>query len=72
MSAASIAAHVDIHAVEEHLSRYAVSCPLCRAVDRMAVAHETCDLESLPVVLIMCRRCGYVMPLSAERLGAAA
>ena len=74
MSAATLSATVDVAAVEEHLARYAVSCPLCRAVGRMAVAQHTCGIvaygvqDSVPVVLIVCKRCGYLMPLAADRL----
>jgi hypothetical protein len=77
MSAATLSAAVDVAAVEAHLTRYAVSCPLCRAVDRMGVAQHTCGLsaadgadDAVEVVLVMCRRCGYLMPLAAERIAA--
>jgi hypothetical protein len=74
--AATVSESIDVAAVEEHLSRYAVSCPLCRAVDRMSVARHLCGLEAcdgaddeVSVVLVVCRRCGYLMPLAADRLG---
>ncbi|HEY7195804.1 MAG TPA: hypothetical protein VH306_01315 [Gaiellaceae bacterium] len=74
--AATLAGTVDTTVVEEHLSRYAVSCPLCRAVDHMSVARHLCGLEAcdgaddeVSVVLVMCRRCGYLMPLDADRVG---
>ena len=75
VSAATLAASIDVAAVEEHLARYAVSCPLCRAVDRMGVAQHLCGIEaadgaddSISVVLVVCRRCGYLMPLAADRV----
>ena len=40
----------------------------------MAVAHQTCTIDgaapgdALAVVLIVCKRCGYLMPLAADRL----
>lgn len=80
MSAATHApdAVVDVAAVEEHLARYAVSCPLCKAVGCMAVAHQICGIDScepgdkISVVLVVCKRCGYLMPLAADRLAAPA
>jgi hypothetical protein len=79
VSAATLTAAVDVAAVEEHLARYAVSCPLCRAFGHMAVAHEVCGIEArhhagdaVDVVLIVCKRCGYLMPLAADRLSAPA
>ena len=78
MSAATLAASIDVAAVEEHLARYAVSCPLCKAVDRMGVAQHICGIDSsddastsVAVVLVVCRRCGYLMPLAADRVTAA-
>jgi hypothetical protein len=65
---------LDVAVVEEHLARYAVSCPLCKAVGRMAVAHEICAIDgrdhgdTISVVLVVCKRCGYLMPLAADRL----
>ena len=76
MGAATHGANVDVAAVEEHLARYAVSCPLCKAVGQMAVAHQICGIdgqapgESIAVVLVLCKRCGYLMPLAADRLAA--
>ena len=78
VNAATLTRPVDVTAVEEHLARYAVSCPLCRAVDRMGVAQELCDFsgcdggEGISVVMVLCRRCGYLMPLAADRVRAAA
>lgn len=75
MSAATLAASIDVATVEEHLARYAVSCPLCRAVDRMGVAQHVCGIDAhdgahdtVPVVLVVCKRCGYLMPLAVDRL----
>jgi hypothetical protein len=75
MVAATLSGSIDVAAVEEHLSRYAVSCPLCRAVDRMSVARHMCGLEAcdgaedeVSVVLVVCRRCGYLIPLAADRI----
>ena len=72
VSAATLAASIDVAAVEEHLARYAVSCPLCRAVDRMAVGQHVCGIgdedDAIPVVMVVCRRCGYLMPLAADRV----
>jgi hypothetical protein len=74
MTAATLSATVDIAAVEEHLARYAVSCPLCKAVGRMGVAQRMCGFDAhaiedtVPVVLVVCKRCGYLIPLAADRL----
>jgi C4-type Zn-finger protein len=68
------AAGVDVPAVEEHLARYAVSCPLCKAVDRLGVGQQPCDLggdDSISVILVVCTRCGYLMPLAADRIAPA-
>jgi len=72
---ATLAGSIDVAAVEAHLSRYVVSCPLCRAVDKMSVARHLCGLEAsdradgeVSVVLVVCRRCGYLMPLAADRI----
>ena len=35
---------VDVAAVEEHLARYVVSCPLCKGVGQLGVAHEECKI----------------------------
>ena len=77
MSAAThVDAAVDVAAVEEHLARYAVSCSLCKAVGRMAVAHQLCGIagpdpgDTIAIVLVVCKRCGYLMPLAADRLSA--
>jgi hypothetical protein len=73
--AKSAAAGVDVAAVEEHLARYAVSCPLCRAVDRLGVGQQECALassngtdDSISVIVVVCTRCGYLMPLAADRI----
>jgi hypothetical protein len=72
------AAGVDVAVVEEHLARYAVSCPLCKAVDRLGVGQQPCELsssgngkDSIPVIVVMCTRCGYLMPLAADRVSPA-
>jgi hypothetical protein len=73
--AKSAAAGVDVAAVEAHLARYAVSCPLCKAVDRLGVGQHPCTLaaasgaeDSIAVVAVVCTRCGYLMPLAADRI----
>lgn len=75
MSAATVAPYVDVAAVEDHLARYAISCPLCKAVSAMGVAQHVCGIaacdgsdDELPVVLVVCKRCGYLMPLAADRI----
>jgi hypothetical protein len=75
MAAATAVPTIDVAAVEEHLARFAVSCPLCRAVDHMGVAQHVCGIEagdgaddSIQVIMIVCKRCGYLMPLAADRL----
>src|SRR5919206_237442 len=79
MSAATFTSRIDVAAVEDHLARYAVSCPLCKAVAAMGVAQHVCGLtasdgsdDEVEVVLVVCKRCGYLMPLAAERILAAA
>lgn len=69
------AVDVDVAVVEEHLARYAVSCPLCKAVDRLGVGQQQCELassggakDSVPVIVVVCTRCGYLMPLAADRI----
>jgi C4-type Zn-finger protein len=64
---------VDVAVVEEHLARYAVSCPLCKAVDRLGVGQQQCELssrtkDSISVIVVVCTRCGYLMPLAADRI----
>ena len=72
---ATLSGSIDVAAVEAHLGRYVVSCPVCKAVDRMSVAKHLCGLEvrdraddDVPVVLVVFRRCGYLMPLAADRI----
>jgi hypothetical protein len=79
MSAATLTARVDVAAVEAHLARYAVSCPLCKAVSAMGVAQHVCGLgaahgsaDEVEVVLVVCKRCGFLMPLAAARILASA
>jgi Zn ribbon nucleic-acid-binding protein len=76
--AKSAAAGVDIAVVEAHLARYAVSCPLCKAVDRLGVGQQPCELassngtkDSISVIVVVCTRCGYLMPLAADRITSA-
>ncbi len=76
--AKSAAAGVDVAVVEEHLARYAVSCPLCKAVDQLGVGQQPCELassrggdDSIPVIVVVCTRCGYLMPLAADRVAPA-
>jgi len=76
--AKSAAAGVDVAAVEAHLARYAISCPLCKAVDQLGVGHHRCtirsetgDDDSISTVVVVCKRCGYLMPLAADVLAAA-
>jgi len=73
--AKSAAAGVDVAVVEGHLARYAVSCPLCKAVDQLGVGQQPCELassnggkDSIPVIMVVCTRCGYLMPLAADRI----
>ena len=73
--AKSAAAGVDVAVVEGHLARYAVSCPLCKAVDQLGVGQQPCELassgggkDSIPVIVVVCTRCGYLMPLAADRV----
>ncbi len=75
MRAASLLSSIDVASVEAHLARYALSCPLCRAVDEMGVAQQLCGFQAcdgvgqaVPVVLVVCRRCGYLMPLAADHI----
>jgi hypothetical protein len=76
--AKSAAVGVDVAVVEEHLARYAVSCPLCKAVDRLGVGQHPCELssstgtkDSISVIMVVCTRCGYLMPLAADRIAPA-
>jgi hypothetical protein len=64
---------VDVAAVEAHLARYVVSCPLCKAVDQLGVGQHLGRIESangakdsIPAVVVVCKRCGYLMPLAAD------
>ena len=70
------AAGVDVAAVEAHLARYVVSCPLCKAVDHLGVGQHTARIESsngvkdsIEAVVVVCKRCGYLMPLAADLIG---
>ncbi|HEX2044870.1 MAG TPA: hypothetical protein VHF23_04485 [Gaiellaceae bacterium] len=73
--AKTAAAGVDVAAVEAHLARFVVSCPLCKAVDQLGVGQHPCRIESangdgdaIPAVVVVCTRCGFLMPLAAERI----
>jgi len=73
--AKSAAAGVDVTVVEAHLARYAVSCPLCKAVDRLGVGQQQCEIasanggpDSISVIVVVCTRCGFLMPLAADRI----
>lgn len=66
---------VDVAAVEAHLARYVVSCPLCKAVDQLGVGQHLGRIESansakdsIAAVVVVCKRCGYLMPLAADLL----
>jgi C4-type Zn-finger protein len=74
--AKTVAAGVDVSAVEEHLARYVVSCPLCKAVDQLGVGQHTARIESsngakdsIAAIVVVCKRCGYLMPLAADLIG---
>jgi transcription elongation factor Elf1 len=67
---------VDVAAVEAHLARYVVSCPLCKAVDQFGVGHHIARIDSsngvkdsIAAVVVVCKRCGYLMPLAADLIG---
>jgi hypothetical protein len=73
--AKSAAAGVDVAAVEAHLARYAISCPLCKAVDQLGVGHHLCTIasangakDSIAAIVVVCTRCGYLIPLAADRV----
>jgi hypothetical protein len=75
MAKTAAAAGVDVAAVEEHLSRYVVSCPLCKGIGHLGVAHNECKIisgadakDGISVVVVMCKRCGYLMPLAADQI----
>lgn len=74
--AKTVAGAIDVAAVEAHLARYVVSCPLCKAVDQLGVGHHPCRIESsngakdsITAVVVVCKRCGYLMPLAADLVG---
>jgi hypothetical protein len=77
--AKSAAVGVDVAAVEAHVARYAVSCPLCKAVDRLGVGQQPCTIGSgsagkgsIEAILVICTRCGLLMPLAADVVAASA
>jgi C4-type Zn-finger protein len=64
---------VDVAAIEAHLARYVVSCPLCKAVDQLGVGQHLGRIESangakdsISTIVVVCKRCGYLMPLAAD------
>lgn len=66
---------VDAAAVEAHLARYAVSCPLCKAVDQFGIGQHHVTIQSangardsIPALVVICKRCGFLMPLAASRV----
>jgi C4-type Zn-finger protein len=76
---ATVAGSVDVAAVEAHIERFVVSCPLCKAVGQLGVAQHVCGIEacdgtddSIHAVMIVCKRCGYLIPLSAEHITSSA
>jgi hypothetical protein len=76
--AKSAEAGVDVRAVEAHLARFVISCPLCKAVDQLGVGHHPCRIESsngakdgIPAVVVICKRCGFLMPLAADHIAPA-
>jgi hypothetical protein len=77
--AKSAAVGVDVAAVEAHLARYAVSCPLCKAVDRLGVGQQPCTIgssngakDTIEAIMVVCTRCGLLMPLAADIIAASA
>jgi hypothetical protein len=75
MAKAAVATVVDVAAVEEHLARYVVSCPLCKGLGELGVAHNECKIisgadekDGISVVVILCKRCGYLMTLAADQI----
>lgn len=73
--AKSAAAGIDVGAVEAHLARFVISCPLCKAVDQLGVGQHACRIESangekdgIPAVVVVCKRCGFLMPLAADHI----
>jgi phage terminase large subunit GpA-like protein len=66
---------VDLAAVEAHIARYVVSCPLCKAVDQFGVGQHLGTIESsngtkdsVSAVIVVCKRCGFLMPLAADHV----
>jgi hypothetical protein len=79
MAKAAAAAGIDVAAVEEHLARYVVSCPLCKGVGHLGVAHDECRIisgtdakDGIAIVVVLCKRCGYIMPLAANQIAGGA
>ena len=73
--AKAAAVGIDVAAVEEHLARYVVSCPLCKGVGQLGVAHDECKIisgadakDGISVVVVLCKRCGYLMALASDQI----
>jgi hypothetical protein len=73
---ATVAGSVDVAAIEAHIERFVLSCPLCKAVGQLGVAQHVCGIEacdgvddSIHTVVLLCKRCGYLIPLSADHIG---
>ena len=73
--AAAAAPRVDVALVEAHLSRYVGSCPLCKGVGQLGVAHDECKIisgadakDGISVVVVLCKRCGYLMTLASDQI----
>jgi hypothetical protein len=52
---------------------------LCKAVDQLGVGQHRCTIssangkdDSIPAVMVVCKRCGYLMPLAADHIDGAA
>jgi hypothetical protein len=72
---ATLAGNVDVAAVEAHLERFVISCPLCKSVGQLGVAQHVCGIEAsdggvdaIHAVMILCKRCGYLIPLCADHV----
>ena len=75
MAKAAVATAIDVAAVEEHLARYVVSCPLCKGVGQLGVAHDECKIisgadakDGISIVVVLCKRCGYLMTLASDQI----
>ncbi len=77
--AKSAAPSVDVASVAAHLALYAVSCPLCKAVDQLGGGQHQGKIQSangasdsIPAVIVLCKRCGFLMPLAVDLVKPAA